>query len=48
MKILAIEKEIESVEWNNPEKLLEQEAFDVLELRPFTGYERILKGGKGK
>jgi len=94
MKILAIEKEIEGAEWDNPEKLLEQEAqhvfqlylsgslreiyfsedknavlileandrktaetllndlplvksgmikFDVLELRPYTGYERILK-----
>jgi hypothetical protein len=94
MKILALEKEIEGVEWDNTEKLLEQEAqhifrlylsdclreiyftedknavlileskdrktaekllndlplvksgkikFEVFELRPYTGYERILK-----
>jgi len=94
MKILALEHEIEGVEWDNTEKLLEQEAqcvfqlylsdslreiyftedknavlimetkdrktaekllddlplvksgkisFKILELRPYTGYERIIK-----
>jgi hypothetical protein len=94
MKILAIEKEIEGVKWDNIEDLLEQEAqhvfqlylsdslreiyfteeknavliletddretakelldslplvknmkirFDIMELRPYTGYERIIK-----
>jgi predicted P-loop ATPase/GTPase len=94
MKILAIEKEVEGIEWNNSEKLLEQEAqhvfwlylsdclreiyftenknavliletknrkeaetllgdfplvksgkirFEIMELKPYTGYERIIK-----
>jgi hypothetical protein len=94
MKILAIEKEIEGVNWDNMEDVLEQEAqhvfqlylsaslreiyftedknavliletvdkesakeildslplvknrkikFDIMELRPYTGYERIIK-----
>jgi hypothetical protein len=94
MKILAIEREIEGVEWNNTEKLLEQEArhvfqmylsdnlreiyftenknavlimevkdreaaekllnnlplvksgkikFEIMELKPYTGFERIIK-----
>ena len=94
MKILALEKEIEGLEWENPEDLLKDEAqhvyhlylsgslreiyftesknailvmeaedknaaiklldtlplvksgkikFEVMELRPYTGYERIMK-----
>ena len=94
MKILAIEKEIEGVNWDNTEELLEQEAkavfqlylsdnlreiyftedtnavlimetkdkktakrlltglplvksgkvkFEIMELKPYTGYERIMK-----
>jgi len=98
MKILALEKEIEGVKWDNLEDLLEEEAqfvfqlylsdslreiyfteeknavlimetedrktaeklldslplvksgkirFDIMELRPYTGYERILKNNCG-
>lgn len=94
MKILAIEKEIEGVEWDNSEDLLKEEAqhvynlylsgslreiyftenknavlvieakdkktatklldslplvkpgkikFEIMELRPYTGYERLMK-----
>ena len=94
MKILAIEKEIECRKWENPDRILQQEAkqvyqlylsdslreiyftesnnavlilesenkiaaekllnslqlvkenmirFDVMELRPYTGYERLIK-----
>jgi len=94
MKILALEREIKGVEWDNTEKLLEQEArhifqlylsdslreiyftedknavlimetknkktakklldtlplvksgkisFEIMELKPYTGYERIMK-----
>jgi len=98
MKILALEREIEGVNWNNTERLLEQEAqhifqlylsdclreiyftedknavlvmetkdrqaaervldslplvksgkirFEIMELKPYTGYERIIKDNCG-
>ena len=98
MKILALEREIEGVNWDNTERLLEQEAqhifqlylsdclreiyftedknavlvmetkdrqtaervldslplvksgkirFEIMELKPYTGYERIIKDNCG-
>lgn len=46
MKILAIEKEVPGVDWSTVSKvpLVKKNliTFEVMELRPYTGYDRII------